>query len=105
MGVVVPWSPRLFQHTVKDVARPAVGRLWVDGTEHVVAVGESWAVLDHGRGRWPYSVRWTWGAGSGVVEDEPRQAPPARSSSTSPTSSPSAIPQGGQLSGVKPSVR
>ena len=31
MGVVVP---RLFQHTVKDVARPAVGRLWVDGTEH-----------------------------------------------------------------------
>ncbi len=26
MGVVVPWSPRLFQYTVKDVARPAVGR-------------------------------------------------------------------------------
>src|SRR5665811_1218394 len=68
MGVVVPWSPRLFQYTVKDVARPAVGRLWVDGTEHVVAAGESWAVLDHGRGRWPYSVRWNWGAGSGVVD-------------------------------------
>ena len=33
------------------------------------------------------------------------KAQPARSSSTSPTSSPSAIPQGGQLSGVKPSVR
>jgi len=45
-----------------------VGRLWVDGTEHLVAAGESWAVLDHGRGRWPYSVRWNWGAGSGVVE-------------------------------------
>ena len=68
MGVVVPWSPRLFQYTVKDVARPAVGRLWVDGTEHVVAAGESWAVLDHGRGRWPYFVRWPWGAGSGVVD-------------------------------------
>ena len=68
MGVVVPWSPRLFQYTVKDVARPAVGRLWVDGTEHVVPGGGSWAVLDHGRGRWPYSVRWNWGAGSGVVD-------------------------------------
>ncbi|HSO63463.1 MAG TPA: DUF2804 domain-containing protein [Ornithinibacter sp.] len=68
MGVVVPWSPRLFQYTVKDVARPAVGTLRVDGTEHVVPAGGSWAVLDHGRGRWPYSVRWNWGAGSGVVD-------------------------------------
>ena len=68
MAVVVPWSPRLFQYTVKDVARPAVGRLWVDGLEHAVPAGESWAVLDHGRGRWPYSMHWNWGAGSGVVD-------------------------------------
>ena len=68
MGVVVPWSPRLFQYTVKDVARPAVGTVWVDGAEHAVPPGESWAVLDHGRGRWPYRVRWNWGAGSGVVD-------------------------------------
>ena len=66
--MVVPWSPRLFQYTVKDVARPAVGRLWVDGVEHAVPAGESWAVLDHGRGRWPYSMHWNWGAGSGVVD-------------------------------------
>ena len=68
MGVVVPWSPRLFQYTVKDVARPAVGTLRVDGTEHVDPTGGSRAVLDHGRGRWPYSVGWNWGAGSGVVD-------------------------------------
>ena len=68
MGVVVPWSPRLFQYTVKDVARPAVGRLWVDGVEHPVPAGGSWAVLDHGRGRWPYSMHWNWGAGSGMVD-------------------------------------
>ncbi|HQG17674.1 MAG TPA: DUF2804 domain-containing protein [Ornithinibacter sp.] len=68
MGVVVPWSARRFQYTVKDVARPARGRLWVDGVEHTVADGDSWAVLDHGRGRWPYAVRWNWGAGSGVVD-------------------------------------
>lgn len=65
LGVVVPWSDRLFQYTVKDVARPAHGRLWVDGVEHAVPAGESWAVLDHGRGRWPYSMHWNWGAASG----------------------------------------
>jgi hypothetical protein len=68
MGVVVPWSARRFQYTVKDVARPALGRLWVDGVEHPVAAGDSWAVLDHGRGRWPYAVHWNWGAGSGLVD-------------------------------------
>jgi len=64
MGVVVPWSERLFQYTVKDVARPARGRLWIDGVRHEIPEG-SWAVLDHGRGRWPYRVTWNWGAASG----------------------------------------
>ncbi|QDZ16081.1 DUF2804 domain-containing protein [Humibacter ginsenosidimutans] len=67
MGVVVPWSRRLFQYTVKDVDRPAMGTLTIDGVEHGVPAGESWAVLDHGRGRWPYSVAWNWGAASGFV--------------------------------------
>lgn len=68
LGVVVPWSPRLFQYTVKDVARPATGSFTVDGVRHELPVGASWAVLDHGRGRWPYQLRWNWGAGSGVHE-------------------------------------
>ncbi|HWD63170.1 MAG TPA: DUF2804 domain-containing protein [Humibacter sp.] len=67
MAVVVPWSKRLFQYTVKDVDRPAVGTLTVDGVEHDIPAGRSWAVLDHGRGRWPYDVRWNWGAASGFV--------------------------------------
>lgn len=70
LGVVVPWrggrSIRRFQYTVKDVARPAVGSLTIDGATHPVPPG-SWAVLDHGRGRWPYRVHWNWAAGSGVV--------------------------------------
>lgn len=65
LGVVVPWSRRLFQYTVKDVARPASGRLVVDGVTHRLAADSSFAVLDHGRGRWPYSVTWNWGAGYG----------------------------------------
>ncbi|MBW9205807.1 DUF2804 family protein [Mumia sp. zg.B17] len=65
LGVVVPWSDRLFQYTVKDVARPATGRIRVDGVASDLPDGESWATLDHGRGRWPYAMHWNWGAGSG----------------------------------------
>ncbi len=68
LGVVVPWSEQRFQYTVKDVARRASGRIVVGGREHRVDRENSWAVLDHGRGRWPYSVTWNWGAGSGVVD-------------------------------------
>lgn len=65
LAVVVPWSHRRFQYTVKDVALPASGVVTTDGVTHRVPEG-SWAVLDHGRGRWPYDIRWNWGAGAGV---------------------------------------
>jgi hypothetical protein len=67
LGVVVPWSRRLFQYTVKDVARPASGRLVLHGVTHPLAADSSFAVLDHGRGRWPYSITWNWGAGFGTL--------------------------------------
>ena len=65
LAVVVPWSDRRFQYTVKDVARPARGWVEVDGVRHELDADDSWAVLDHGRGKWPYDVHWNWGAGSG----------------------------------------
>lgn len=68
LGVVVPWSAREFQYTVKDVARPATGWLEVDGARHSLPADHSFATLDHGRGRWPYDVHWNWGAGSGRVD-------------------------------------
>ncbi|MFF2493836.1 DUF2804 domain-containing protein [Agromyces sp. NPDC058064] len=81
LGVVVPWSDRRFQYTVKDVARPATGWLELggdggdddgddDGSVERIELpeGESWAVLDHGRGRWPYTMIWNWGAASGIVD-------------------------------------
>ncbi|MCL1871963.1 MAG: DUF2804 domain-containing protein [Promicromonosporaceae bacterium] len=67
LAVVVPWSGTRFQYTVKDVARPASGTVTTDGATAPVPAGESWAVLDHGRGRWPYDVRWSWGAAAGVT--------------------------------------
>lgn len=66
LGVVVPWSPRLFQHTVKDVGRPLSGALTLDGEEIDLGVPGAFAVLDHGRGRWPHAVTWNWAAGYGV---------------------------------------
>ena len=68
LAVVVPWSDRVFQYTVKDVGRPARGRISVRGTAYDVDAGDSFAVLDHGRGRWPYSVVWNWGVGHGRVD-------------------------------------
>lgn len=67
LGVVVPWSDRLFQYTLKDVARSVSGTVTVDGRTHEVGAG-AFAVLDRGRGRWPYRTKWTWGAGSGTVD-------------------------------------
>lgn len=69
LGVVVPWSDRLFQYTVKDVCRPLSGSLTVAGTSYDAA---GWAVLDHGRGRWPYSLTWNWAAASGTVDGQVR---------------------------------
>ncbi|QMW66189.1 DUF2804 domain-containing protein [Mumia sp. ZJ1417] len=63
MGVVVPWSTRRFQYTVKDLARPVRGTLGIDGVAHPLT--DAYAVLDHGRGVWPYRMTWNWGAGSG----------------------------------------
>ncbi len=68
LAVVAPWSHRLFQYTVKDVALPASGTVTIDGVAHDVPAG-SWAVLDHGRGRWPYDIAWNWAAGSGTLGD------------------------------------
>lgn len=61
LGVVVPWSETRFQYTVKDVARPVSGTLTVEGQAYAVGEG-SFAVLDHGRGKWPYSMTWNWAA-------------------------------------------
>ena len=63
--VVVPWSSRRFQYTVKDVGRPVSGRLVVGGTSYDVEAATSFAVLDHGRGKWPYSIAWNWAAAAG----------------------------------------
>lgn len=70
LAVVVPWSERRFQYTLKDLANPVTGTVTLDGTTHDLGTG--WAVLDRGRGRWRYATTWNWGAGSGVVDGSTR---------------------------------
>lgn len=66
MAVVVPWSKRRFQYTVKDVVRPATGHIEIDGVG--TDLENAWAVLDHGRGRWHHDVRWNWAAAVGHTD-------------------------------------
>lgn len=64
LGVVVPWSRRRFQYTVKDLGRPVRGTIGLGTDRYAVSPTDSFAVLDHGRGRWPYAMTWNWAAGS-----------------------------------------
>ncbi|MCP2324019.1 hypothetical protein HDA40_002526 [Hamadaea flava] len=64
LGVVVPWGDQRFQYTVKDLGRPVTGTLVLHGRTHEIGPG-AFAVLDHGRGKWPYSITWNWAAGAG----------------------------------------
>ena len=68
MGMASPHSRRLVDYTVKDVDRPTSGVIRIDGQEHDVPEGSSWAVLDHARSRGPYRTDWNWGAGAGEVD-------------------------------------
>jgi hypothetical protein len=70
LGVVVPWSSRRFQYTVKENTLPARGQVETGGLSYLFGA-DAWATLDHGRGAWPYRVTWNWGAGSGFVEGRP----------------------------------
>jgi hypothetical protein len=62
--VVVPWSDRRFQYTVKAVGLPVRGRLTVRGQTYELQGPDCFAVLDHGRGKWPYAMTWNWAAGA-----------------------------------------
>ncbi|WP_313278753.1 DUF2804 domain-containing protein [Timonella senegalensis] len=70
LHVVVPWSANRFQYTIKEPALRAHGRLVTNKGTYYFGDDDdkSFAVLDHGRGRWPYSMVWNWAAGSGVVD-------------------------------------
>lgn len=67
LGVVIPWSDRLFQYTSKHNTRPARGQVRIGSDEYTFG-DDAWGCLDYGRGRWPYRTAWNWGSASGLSD-------------------------------------
>lgn len=68
MAVVVPWSAKRFQYTVKENTLPARGTVTTAAGSYEFGE-DSWGTWDLGRGKWPYRITWNWGSGSGSVGD------------------------------------
>lgn len=68
LNVVIPWSNQRFQFTSKQNTRPARGFVIAAGQRFELGPqNHAYGILDFGRGVWPYSTTWNWGAASGVV--------------------------------------
>ncbi len=67
LNVVVPWGENRFQFTSKQLCLPLDGRVLTHGKSFDFQQGKSFAVLDFGRGVWPYSTAWNWAACSGTA--------------------------------------
>ncbi|MFD8597259.1 DUF2804 domain-containing protein [Kitasatospora sp. NPDC059646] len=67
LSVVVPWDGKRFQYTSKHTALPAAGTVRLGDRSYEFGA-DAWGVLDHGRGRWPRSLGWNWGAASGRTD-------------------------------------
>lgn len=65
LNVVVPWSERRFQFTAKHHCLPASGSFKVGKQTFTFDPNTDFAVLDYGRGIWPYASTWNWGMASG----------------------------------------
>lgn len=65
MGVLVPWSNRLFQYTRKDNCLATSGQVQAGGRNFTLNEDDVTATMDHGRGRWPYNTVWNWACAGG----------------------------------------
>lgn len=65
LNVVVPWSEKRFQFTAKHHCLPASGSFKVGKQTFTFDPNTDFAVLDYGRGIWPYASTWNWGMASG----------------------------------------
>jgi len=68
LNVVIPWSKERFQFTSKMEALPASGTIHWNEETYTLSSEDSYGCLDFGRGKWPYSSVWNWGAASGKAD-------------------------------------
>ena len=69
LGVVVPMDHQHFQYTSKHIAVPVAGRVRIGRSEIPFEGVDAFATFDFGRGVWPRTTSWNWGAASGYVDD------------------------------------
>lgn len=62
-----PPSPRAFYYNQKINCMPANGRATIAGRDVAFTPDKHFAVLDWGRGVWPYDNQWYWGSASGLA--------------------------------------
>ncbi len=63
-------EPGQFFYENKRVNMPATGSFRVGQQVYELPEGQSFAVLDWGRGAWPEEVRWEWGHFTGTVDGQ-----------------------------------
>jgi hypothetical protein len=64
-----PGNEKAFYYNQKKIAMPASGWVEYDGTRYEFKEGESFGLLDWGRGVWTYKNTWYWGAAQGKLPD------------------------------------
>ncbi len=72
LAAAIPFSePGSFFYENKIFARPATGSLQFGDLNFEFPKGESFAVLDWGRGVWPGEFEWGWAVAAGTVDGVP----------------------------------
>ncbi|MBO6061784.1 MAG: DUF2804 domain-containing protein [Clostridia bacterium] len=63
-----PQKKTAFYYNQKTVAMRASGTVWCDGKKDKFTPGNSYGLLDWGRGVWTYDNTWYWSAAQGMAE-------------------------------------
>jgi hypothetical protein len=71
MVIATPWEdkPKKFYYNQKINCMPAQGFVQLGNQKFDFVDSNSYAVLDWGRGVWPYKNTWYWGSASGKLRD------------------------------------
>lgn len=70
LNVVIPWNERTFQFTSKQNCMPSEGTVKWGDRNYRFNPETAFAVLDYGRGIWPYRTSWNWAVFSGPSGDD-----------------------------------
>ena len=73
INIATSWKEnrKAFYLNEKVTCMPVEGFIRRGLDKDILLLGETWAVLDWGRGRWTYQNRWYWSSASGLLENIP----------------------------------